>query len=471
MILSKLSHLSHIGTNGTDGTLSKKHNNMKNYKYSLAKKGKSTCPMCKQKTFVLYLDTKTGKPLHSTVGKCDRANNCAYHYSPKQYFSDNNISSDNSKTKNDTPRPKLIPEPKPSFIKRKDIEKSLSHYGQNNFVQWIAGIAGAKPVSEAVGRYFVGTSIYWVGSTVFLQIDRNGHIHTGKIMLFDEKTGKRIKEPENKIQWVHKVLNLPDFNLVQCFFGEHLLGDKSKPVAIVESEKTAFIASMYFPKYIWLACGGSEGLNMDKFQCLKGCNVVLYPDAGKFDKWNKKAKELSALYTVSVSSLIEQIATEEELKNDYDLADYIVMLLQSEYNKQPSMPQLEVDTDEKSTINTEENTFHSNPIVVSTVSANQASSSFAGTIDCETVNTETTNLQSDRNLTDNELKNLIAEFPDIYSLTKEEVCEMLNIVPQDVDRLVENGELDVTQIRDDFYSRLDYVPLKYKYSKRDSSPF
>ena len=64
-------------------------------------------------------------------------------------------------------------------------------------------------------------------------------------MLYSPKTGKRSKEPYHAPNWVHKVLNLPEFSLQQCFFGEHLLKGNTKPVAICESEKTAIIASVY----------------------------------------------------------------------------------------------------------------------------------------------------------------------------------------------------------------------------------
>lgn len=58
------------------------------FKYKLASKGKTICPKCHKKRFVLYTDTETIEPLHSTVGRCDRADSCAHHYTPKQYFAD-----------------------------------------------------------------------------------------------------------------------------------------------------------------------------------------------------------------------------------------------------------------------------------------------------------------------------------------------------------------------------------------------
>ena len=58
---------------------------------------------------------------------------------------------------------------------------------------------------------------------------------------------------------------LPEnWELTQCLFGEHLLSaidEKQKTVALVESEKTAIIASCIMPKYIWLATGGKSQFN------------------------------------------------------------------------------------------------------------------------------------------------------------------------------------------------------------------
>jgi len=302
---------------------------MEYHKYGLTKRGKSICPDCRRKTYVLYIDNSTGDPLHSSVGKCDRADNCGHHYSPQQYFTDNHISFDN-KTEY-IPVPKPAPKPQPSFIDKMIFEKSLSGYEKNNFVQWLGGIVGNMPASEAIERYFVGTSK--TGGTCFWQIDLSGKIRSGKIIIYGND-GHRRKDVLPPVQWVHSILKLPDFHLSQCFFGEHLLVDKSKTVAIVESEKSAVIASIYLPEMIWLACGGSEGLGAEKCAVLKGRKVVLYPDCGKFRKWSEKARELSKICAVSVSSLIENNAAEHERQSGYDIADYLVRFSLSEFNSE-----------------------------------------------------------------------------------------------------------------------------------------
>ncbi len=63
-----------------------------------------------------------------------------------------------------------------------------------------------------------------------------------------------------------------------CLFGEHLLKGHTGSVELVESEKSAIIASIAYPDRIWLATGGSNGLTFDKAQHLRGRNVNYYVD-------------------------------------------------------------------------------------------------------------------------------------------------------------------------------------------------
>ena len=284
-------------------------------------------PNCgKGKTFSLYIDTETGEHIHPTVGRCNRESNCGHHYTPKQYFQDNNISFDTPQPKAYKPRP-VTPQPKPvSFIPIDVFKASLNPtaFETNHFVKFLIDLFGVEVASQLVSCYFIATSKHWNGATVFWQIDTQGKVRTGKIMLYSPTTGKREKNLELPVYWVHKALKQPEFELKQCLFGEHLLIDKIKPVAIVESEKTAVIASVYLPQLIWVAVGSLTNINAEKCSILKGRTVTLFPDLNGFDKWSSKAKEFSHLANFTVSDLLERKATEAERKQGFDLADYLI---------------------------------------------------------------------------------------------------------------------------------------------------
>jgi hypothetical protein len=282
------------------------------------------CPSCKdkRKTFVRYIDTETNNYIADHVGKCERSDNCGYHFTPKEYFKANNVSFSNIQHQF---KPLIIQKPKQvSFIAPSIFKASLKEYESNNFVRFLITVFGSKVTNELVSRYFIATSKHWNGATVFWQIDTQGKVRTGKIMLYSPTTGKRIKEPFNHINWVHKAIKQPEFELRQCLFGEHLLIDKTKPVAIVESEKTAVIASIYLPQFIWVAVGSLTNLNTEKCSILKGRTVTLFPDLNGFEKWRKKANELSHIAIFMVSDLLERKANEAERKQGFDLADYLI---------------------------------------------------------------------------------------------------------------------------------------------------
>jgi len=156
-------------------------------------------------------------------------------------------------------------------------------------------------------------------------------------MQYNPATGKRIKHQSGAIDWVHNKLKkvgiLPeDYNLQQCFFGEHLLKIyPNKHVAIVESEKSAIIASCIMPESVWLAAGNLNGLSIEKCQVLKGRDVVLYPDLGAFEKWSIKATEIQKqnVCKISISTLLEVEASDSDRANGLDIADYIIAEIKS----------------------------------------------------------------------------------------------------------------------------------------------
>lgn len=340
----------------------------------------------KEKTFVRYIDKETGEQLDPSFGKCNRADNCGYHklppletkyffvqfdkcidYSDKAfqikqnekfvfvpksqvneisengcYISEwylneqdkaNKIKATNEYKYFANGEPVTIvknsvkpatPQQKPvSFIPVNLFKASLKGYKENNFIKYLITLFGTEITKQLISLYFIGSSKHWNGATIFWQIDIQGNVRTGKIMLYSHTTGKRSKDKDKHPAWVHNYVNQPEFELQQCLFGEHLLKDKTKPVAIVESEKTAVIASVYLSQFIWLAAGNKEGLNLEKCKVLKGRNVTLFPDLNAFELWTTRAKELSQFCRVSVSDLLERKATETEKQQGLDLADYL----------------------------------------------------------------------------------------------------------------------------------------------------
>jgi hypothetical protein len=284
------------------------------------------CPQCKQnRKFTYYIDRNTNEPISPIVGRCDRELSCGYHLTPKQFFADEGI---NPKVnypigypiKKDVKANNLI---KISEISQEQLIESLGNYKQNNFSQFLITKFGNVASKEVIKKYFIGTSNHWKGATIFWQVSSEKLvIRTGKVMLYDQVSGKRIKTPFNHINWIHNISKIQNFSLCQCLFGEHLLSEElAKPIGIVESEKTAIISSLYFPQFIWLATGGLS-INPSLFSCLKGRQVVLFPDVKGFDTWRNLSAEISKIASVKISDLLEKGATEKE--QGYDLADYLL---------------------------------------------------------------------------------------------------------------------------------------------------
>jgi hypothetical protein len=290
-------------------------------------RGRSTrynCPKCQKIEFSRYIDTVTRKYIALQVGRCNREQSCGYHYTPSNYFQD--IAKIHTPT---GPSGTSINNEPVSCIPYDIFRLSLGTYEHNYFIHYLISLFGTDVTRRLIERYYVGTSRQWPGSVVFWQIDCTGKVRGGKIMLYDAITGKRRKDrsPEGLpyITWVHSVLKMKQYNLNQCLFGEHLLvEDKVLPVAIVESEKTAMISSVYMPNFLWLACGGLSNLSREKLKILKGRNVILWPDLKAYERWNNIAREQG----FKCADFLEKNATEEAKKKGLDLAD---ILIQWEY--------------------------------------------------------------------------------------------------------------------------------------------
>lgn len=249
----------------------------KTFTYTLDKSSKKfICPSCDKKSFVRYKDSKGHYHEDVNFGRCDREVNCAYLNVP------NDGNTETGEVKEFEPKKILLP----SFIPFKFIEQTWTDYKFNPFTLWLVEKFGDAETVELIKRYRWGvdnTSIYTRTYTIFWQLDYNGNARSGKMIKYGND-GRRDKD--SVTTWFHKKTDggkplFNDFNLQQCFFGEHLLSlDLRKPIAIVESEKTAIIASKFIDKYIWIACGGLTQIGRGKSEILKNRSVTLFPDLG-----------------------------------------------------------------------------------------------------------------------------------------------------------------------------------------------
>ena len=297
---------------------------MNEYRFHLLKYrpgSKTACPECGRKAcFTRYIDETGEISFPDSVGMCDHINSCGYRYTPKEYFRDNPAVKEKL---NERERNSCNP------MAAKPPARTLP---EQPLYRYFTKVMGKENVDKLFSLYRVGTSKRWGGAAVFWQTDRDGNVRAGKIMGYDAVTGHRIKEPFNQVSWVHSVRKVQDFRMKQCLFGEHLLSDSSaamsaKPVAIVESEKTALVAALFIPDFVWLATGGIHGcFNSEAIQVLSGREVILFPDLKATAEWRQRMPMLeSVCRRATCSDLLEKIATNEQRSQGLDIADFLLM--------------------------------------------------------------------------------------------------------------------------------------------------
>lgn len=202
---------------------------------------------------------------------------------------------------------------------------------ESPFGRFLVNHFGTPQAKSVIDRYKLGVTAQ--KRMVFPLIDDRGDIMSAKIMRYEllnapySFSGYDIKRGKNSgdINWLHSTLRLKDFVLDQCLFGMHLIkGVEKRTVAIVESEKTAIIASMYLPQYVWLATGSKSNLSKYKLAPLLGRKIILFPDVNATDEWTSKKGELKQFSDLHVSYYLDKLAKEAEKAEGLDLADYLI---------------------------------------------------------------------------------------------------------------------------------------------------
>lgn len=338
-----------------------------------------TCPDCgKKKTFARYIDTESNNEyLADNVGRCNREVECGYHYKPQQFFIDN---PDRKPEYVQTYERKPLPPPRPKVnIPPATLQNSLSRpTANNNFIKFLHTLFDTSVVTRLIKTYNIGTgnNAKWWNipgnntSTLLWFVNKAGAIRYSEVKLFDTTghTSKYIDPRKDgdlsscttgvhftlKAGYKDKGQDLPqwliDYPLQDiykdCFFGEHLLNNplySGLPCAVVEAPKTAIIASVFLPSFVWIAAGSLSCLTPDRCNVLKGRQVYLFPDLGKldnkeenikkigweqdkgkcFNQWKQRAIELHNVASFTVSDILEKRATPEHRAGGWDLCDYL----------------------------------------------------------------------------------------------------------------------------------------------------
>ncbi len=324
-------------------------------------KGQSTrhtCPKCNQaRQFTRYI-LENGQYIAPHVGKCNRVEQCGYHYPPRLFYADNPDASahrvEDWRKSNAWQTALELPAPKtPHVLPQWALDESLT--GQPcNFVQYLATLFGSEAAQDLRRRFYIGTNNdLWPGSSVFWIMGPDRQPYAAQVINYDSQTGKTVKftaqdgTKGRRASWIHSALQkrrtrqnnpIPTW-LVEYAekapkypvpFGLQLLpGSEGKLVGIVESAKTAVIMTHHEPDLLWLAVGSLSNLTAQRLEVVKDRELILYPDAGQkgFEEWNRKAGQLRLEgFKAACSDLLDRFADQSEFDEGYDLADYFINL-------------------------------------------------------------------------------------------------------------------------------------------------
>lgn len=178
---------------------------------------------------------------------------------------------------------------------RQHVLETTKERSKNILVYWMQHLPWndeqRERLDKVLWQYCVG-HFAKDGRTVFWQVDEQGRVHTGKLMMYGTD-GKRNRDKWEHPGWAHNNMGTFDkekYGMQQCLFGLHLI-DKypDVPVNIVESEKTALICATTYglDKGLWLACGGLQNMKESELQPLidRKRTIYLWPDKDGREDW------------------------------------------------------------------------------------------------------------------------------------------------------------------------------------------
>lgn len=234
-------------------------------RYALEKhpQPKGTCPGCGQKKVYRFFQDQDGNRLDEQYGICDRQAKCGHDHRPSgELFT--------AGPAPDAPAPATL---RPAadmaaalLAQTKDHASNLHRYACTLTIP-----------AEHLEKWAVATDR---DRTVFLHLNAERQLVNAKWFKYTED-GRRDKltQPYSFASTDEEKKNGARYGF--CFYGEHLLrhDDPTRPIVVVESEKSAVLASFFYPQFDWVACGAANGITDEKIAALYNRPIWWLADA------------------------------------------------------------------------------------------------------------------------------------------------------------------------------------------------
>lgn len=295
----------------------------------------------------LYSESKEVVDEHQ-FGRCDRENNCGYHRHPNE---DPELAARKQEDFTPVPEPIIVQK----FVDEKTFGPIINRtktcisplhvflnktllISNEHLLKW-----GVYSDQEDLTVYVFRNFNNAIVNLKWFRYQGDGHRDKN----FESYSLRQPKSPphppqesDQKKLGVSESSPAPEiFKYQMCLYGEHLLPrDKDNvPVCVVESEKTAAIASFFYTQFHWVACGSNNGLTdgkdgkPDKISVLKGRTVYWLCDADQASRMKVEEKDgKKSIKPSSIRHLLENIEDFHIVdlfpdRNDgYDIGDAIV---------------------------------------------------------------------------------------------------------------------------------------------------
>ncbi|MCA8831947.1 DUF6371 domain-containing protein [Hymenobacter pini] len=235
-------------------------------RYSLEKhpKPKGTCPSCNQKKVFRFFQDEEGNRLDEQFGICDRQAKCGYDHRPSgELFTRSGEANDATETITLRPAADVA---EALLAKTKDYGSNLHRYARSLTIP-----------NEHLEKWAVATDR---DRTVFLHLNAERQLVNAKWFKYTEE-GKRDKltQPYSFASTDEEKKKSAKYGF--CLYGEHLIrhDNPERPICVVESEKSAVLASFFYPHLDWVACGAANGITDEKIHALYNRPIWWLADA------------------------------------------------------------------------------------------------------------------------------------------------------------------------------------------------